>query len=134
MITYPPGFLRAWSAYPHWKQRSSKRQSSAVWQRDKLEPHTDAILAHIWLVEGGMYSPGFQVWLKKVDYDEPAPAVEDWQPPPLPESMQALVTRTRYWQARGMTGQMARLKAKREIMVGGVYVPAKYAALKGGEG
>ena len=74
---YPPGFLRAWKAYPHWEQRSVKKESYAVWEKLGLTP--EAVMpwieagkrSHDWTKEGGKYVKGFQSWLRKMDFSEP---------------------------------------------------------------
>lgn len=74
---HPPaaGFDLAWTAYPHHDRRSRKKESRAVWNRHKLDKHTDRILAWIaamkqtqdWQRNNGAAVPGFQVWIKRED-------------------------------------------------------------------
>ena len=77
--SYPPGFEKCWEAYPHYGQRSVKGKAFKVWQRQKLEDTSIAVLDWIeaaspdWAIEGGKYVQGFQVWLNGRDFDSPPP-------------------------------------------------------------
>jgi hypothetical protein len=76
-----PGFLRAWSEYPHFKQRSSKTKSAEVWRKCKLEPLTEGVLAWIGALrndeavrDGGQYVPAMDRWLSKHDFSDSPPS------------------------------------------------------------
>lgn len=74
-----PGFAAAWTAFPHFEHRSKRAKSLAIWNKRKLEPKADRVLAEIeqrvastdWTKNGGEFVPGMQVWLKDVDPDAP---------------------------------------------------------------
>lgn len=76
---YTKGFLKAWTAYPHWQQRSRKAKAFTVWKRLGLEDKTGEIGVHMcaastsedWMRDAGKYVPGFQVWINQTDFDEP---------------------------------------------------------------
>ena len=80
---YPPGFLEAWSDYPHYGQRSKQDAAARIWRRDRLEPLTANVRAWIvsgmqtddWRRENGRYVPGFQAWLngRRKDFTGPPP-------------------------------------------------------------
>jgi hypothetical protein len=81
VVAYTDGFLRAWGTYPHFEQRSRKREAFDVWRRLQLDPLADAVVAWIeagrrsadWTRDGGSIVPGFQVWLKGREFGDPPP-------------------------------------------------------------
>lgn len=85
---YPPGFERAWKAYPHFEQRSRKAHAAKVWKRRQLEPLTESVLAWIvagrettdWTKESGAFVSGMQAWLSGPDFRDPPPEQDLEQP------------------------------------------------------
>jgi hypothetical protein len=84
---YPEGFAAAWAAYPHFGQRRSKVAAHKVWASRGLEKQAESVLAwiafaaksHDWTKTGpegvGQFVPAMEVWLKRIDFFEPPPAV-----------------------------------------------------------
>lgn len=101
MTDYPPGFLLAWKAYPHYLARSKKKMAAKVWDREGLEPQLESVLAWIayckqpagdW-ASTPQYVPGMQVWLNGRDFEELPPAAQLEDRPgiePYPPEMQRL--------------------------------------------
>ena len=90
-VAYTAGFLQAWKAFPHFEQRSKKRETFEVWRRLALEPLAESITAWIeagrksddWIRDAGARVPGMQVWLKGRDFSEPAPVAKATPRPAL---------------------------------------------------
>lgn len=92
-MEYPPGFLKAWKAYPHYQTRSGKARSFARWKTRHLESKTENVLAWIeakrrsedWSKAGGKYVPAMEVWLLSPDFSEAPPEMPPggsvWPPP-----------------------------------------------------
>jgi len=74
------GFLKAWSHYPHYKQRSSKAKSAETWKKHKLETQVESVLSWIEALkgdeatrEGGQFVPAMERWLAKHDFTDSPP-------------------------------------------------------------
>ena len=81
---FPVGFSDAWSSYPHYQTRSSRKKSAQVWEKLGLEAHVETVIAWIdasasskdWERDGGRFVPAMEVWLGKVDVSAPPPKPE----------------------------------------------------------
>ena len=85
---HSPGFVKFWEAYP---KREKKREAWRIWQRDKLEPETDSIVAAVerhkvsakWTDDEGKYINLPSTYLNgSLWLDELPPAKNLAAPPP----------------------------------------------------
>jgi uncharacterized protein YdaU (DUF1376 family) len=80
-----PGFERFWKAYPHYQGRSSKKNSVRIWLNLGLEAIADRVVTTVtnyrktsdWKRDDGQYVPAAEVWLKRVQWEQEAPAAPE---------------------------------------------------------
>jgi hypothetical protein len=83
-----PGFEQFWKAYPHYQGRSSKKDSVRIWMDLKLEGIADRVITTVknyrktsdWTRDAGQYVPAAEVWLKRVQWEQEAPAAPEDEP------------------------------------------------------